>query len=438
MRVVQAKQAFDAGDHQLCGQLLADELLVNPECPEALFLYGRSLIEHDKPSLALPVFEKLVAVAPDRPEHWSSLAHVEMTLQRGERAEAALRKALELKPNDPPLLRAMGNAAVIRYDLESAIWYANKSLERDDHPSAHASLAFAYLHQRKWGLGWDHYHRCRNWMKWRDQLDYGIPEWEGQKDGTLLLYGEQGLGDQIAYLSTAAKLGGRVVQIDVHSKLKPLMARSLNCEAHNFNAKQPINWEVRADYAINLSGLQKFLARAPEAFHRKPYLVPHPVKKAQWKAALDLLGDRPKVGIAWTGGLPTSQGYRTRKLELADLQPLLDMPYDWISLEYNRHPDIPGVIQWPWATQTNDYDDTVALIANLDAVVCVPTTAYHAAGGLGVPAHVIVHDTPHFHEGLSGPCPWWESVTFYRRPELGTEGAIQQVKEALRASVEAR
>lgn len=430
-RVVLAKEAFDKGDHQLCGQYLSDELMVDPECPGALFLYARSLIDHDKPGLALPALEKLVAVDPNKWQHWSALAHCEMTLQRGDKANAALKKALALKPDAPEILRALSNAAVIEYRFEDAEMYARQALKVEDHPSAHASLAFSYLHQRKWGVGWDHYHQCRSWMKWRDRLDYGIPEWEGQKDGTLLVYGEQGLGDQLAYLSACMTIPGRVIQVDCHSKIKHLVARSLECEAHNFNAKEPINWEVRADYAINMAGLQKYLTRTPEQFYRKPFLKPHPVKRLQWKAALESLGERPKVGIAWTGGLPTSQGSRTRNLAYNDLKPLLDLPFDWISLEYNKHDDWPDVIQWPWATQTKDYDDTAALVSCLDAIVCVPTTAYHLAGGLGVPAHVIVHDTPHFHEGLAGGCPWWDSVHFYRRPELGTAGAVQKVREAL-------
>jgi ADP-heptose:LPS heptosyltransferase len=72
---------------------------------------------------------------------------------------------------------------------------------------------------------------------------------------------------------------------------------------------------------------------------------------------------------------------------------------DFISLEYkDRSEEIDAsgltVHDFPWGTQTDNYEDTIALISCLDAVVCVPTTAYHAAGALGVPAIVMVHDTP--------------------------------------------
>ena len=79
-----------------------------------------------------------------------------------------------------------------------------------------------------------------------------------------------------------------------------------------------------------------------------------------------------------------------------------------------------------------DYEDTAALVNCLDAVVCVPTTVYHLAGALGKPAFVIVHDNPHWHEGVEGDCPWWETVEFYRRPQLGVEGAIKAVRNRIR------
>ena len=116
------------------------------------------------------------------------------------------------------------------------------------------------------------------------------------------------------------------------------------------------------------------------------------------------------------------------------------MPFDWISLEYKDKSDEIGMFEretgikifdYSWGTQSADYEDTAALVDCLDAVVCVPTAVYHLAGALGKPALVLVHATPHWHEGFSGPCPWWETVKFYRRKDLGKDGAIQAVKKRL-------
>ena len=160
-----------------------------------------------------------------------------------------------------------------------------------------------------------------------------------------------------------------------------------------------------------------------------------------WAGLFASLGSRPKIGIAWTGGMQNSDGWRNRRLGLDELRPLLEQPYEFISLQYKDYAAEIGAFyrdtgikihDFPWGTQTGDYEETAALVNCLDAVVCVPTTVYHLAGALHKPAMVLVHDQPHFHEGLEGDCPWWQTVELYRRPQLGTQGAIEAVIERLK------
>jgi hypothetical protein len=66
--------------------------------------------------------------------------------------------------------------------------------------------------------------------------------------------------------------------------------------------------------------------------------------------------------------------------------------------------------------ETNDYDDTAALIAELDLVITVQQSAVHIAGGLGVPTWVMVPEAPLWRYGLSGTdFPWAASVKLYRQ-----------------------
>ena len=70
--------------------------------------------------------------------------------------------------------------------------------------------------------------------------------------------------------------------------------------------------------------------------------------------------------------------------------PLLKMDAEFISLDYKGSLDNPRIKEFKWATQANDYDLTAALIAALDGVIGVNTTAMHCANGLGVPTHILV------------------------------------------------
>ena len=425
MSLLDARAALNSGDIQKAGDLAEEHLRKDPNDPAGLRMLSSVLFEADRPSTGLAVAEK-AARMDSSPDSYCAIAACYASLEMHREALKWINKGLNKTPRHPALLRMMAHTQVGLYDFKEAEKHALKSLEIEEHHQAHVALGFCRLHQRRWGEGWDGIAHGMGKMKWRDMHGYGLPEYSG--NGTVLIYGEQGLGDQIAYCSA---LPNETVQVNCHPKLANLMRRSLGVETHGDQFTETVEWRPVAQSQASMTQAMRFTRRTADDFPKTPYLKPHPEKTKQWAALLKDLPDRPNIGIAWTGGRVGSSGWKSRNLSIDDIQPILDMPFNFISLEY-REGEVPeGVIDWPWATRTDDLDDVAALIANLDAIVCVPTTAYHIAGGLGVPAHVIVHETPHFHEGISGACPWWDSVSFYRRPELGTQQAVRKVCESL-------
>jgi hypothetical protein len=116
----------------------------------------------------------------------------------------------------------------------------------------------------------------------------------------------------------------------------------------------------------------------------------------------------------------------------------------WVSLQYedaagqietfrNEHPEI-DLVQYPFATLTKDYDDTAALVAELDMVVCMQTAVAHLAGGLGVECHVLLPKTSQWRYGEEGDTiPWYQSLRVIRQRELGKwEPAIGEAVGMLR------
>jgi hypothetical protein len=408
-----AEQAYARGDLQFAGHTCSQCLSKNPEDVEALLLMAKVLMDTEKSPLALALSEKITKLAPKDWRGWLLRGMCETSLLPSS-PMGSMHKAESLAPDNPAILRSMAFAYVSSFDFKKAESYARRAIPLENHPQGHVALGFALLHTKRWGEGWDEYAHGMGHQAFREKQDWGIPEWNGE-EGRLLVYGEQGLGDQIAYCSTLRD--ANVTQLVCHPKLKAMFTETLDCEVHGDQFKKEIDWPVRADFAVSMSGLQRWHRRKREDFTGEPYLVPHPGKQFQWKALLRALGKRPKIGIAWTGGTVGAHGWYSRNITLMDLKPIIEgVDADFISLEYkDRSEEIDAsglpVHDFPWGTQTDNYEDTIALISCLDAIVCVPTTAYHAAGALGVPAIVMVHDTPHFHECT----PWWKSVQFLDR-----------------------
>ena len=435
-----ARSLIKSGKKAEAAKQLTKILTDNPDHPEALFLIGQLLMDEGQHPLALAVMQKLTFTSDDW-KHWMVLGACECALQRPTEARAAIGRGLKQQPGSPELQRLMSHVCISEYDFEGAREWAEKSLEREEHPQGHVCKAFADLHEGNWETGWAHYHKGLGHMKWRDKHDYGLPEWNGEP-GKLLVYPEQGLGDQIAYLGAIKEHEDDVNIINCHPKVANLIRRSFpETQVYGDQFKNDVNWAPAADFQINMAGAMQYYRQSPKAAN--PFLVPHEGKKKQWKALLSDLPHKKKIGIAWTGGMPGSHGSRSRDLSLEQLMPLFkQVDADFISLEYKdcgeelaalKEKHDVSVHHFDWATCTNDLDDFAALQANLDAIVCVPTTAYHIAGGLGQPAFVLVHDTPHFHEALAfDKSPWWDTVELIRRPTLGDNGAVLEAVKRLK------
>lgn len=428
-----ARRLIDAGRYEDAATILHDQLKREPESPMALFLMARVLVDTDKAAIALPMMEKAAALDPSKWQHWMALGASLLSMQLFDRAADALMEAYRLAPASHVVMQLIGHLHLNRYELVQALQWADDSIAMADNPEAHIARGFALLHLRDWDKGWPEYVYGLGRDKTRTLKNYGIPEWNGQ-DGPLLVYGEQGPGDQIAYCSN---LPTQTVAVNAMPKLRRLLANSLGVQV--FGAQYDDGFMPPGPYQWQASMSQAMCWRTTE-LPRAPYLKPTAAKVLQWRSLYAALSDRPKIGIAWTGGSVGTAGWRTRSMALDEFMPMFDLGADIVSLEYRD--DEQAVLdfeartgktihRFPWGAQSKDFDDVAAMIAPLDAIVCVPTTAYHLAGAMGVKAHVLVHDKPHFWEGVSEErSPWWASVRWFRRPLLGTK-AVEQAAEGL-------
>jgi ADP-heptose:LPS heptosyltransferase len=169
-----------------------------------------------------------------------------------------------------------------------------------------------------------------------------------------------------------------------------------------------------------------------------PYLKACPERKSQWKAELSKLGNRKKVGIAWNGGLKDTFKER-RSLDLEQLLPILSQDCTFISLEYKNPHELADFEQehgikihhFPEATESRDYDDTAALVDELDLVISVQTAVVHLAGALGKPCWTLTPNKPNWRYATPR-FMWSESVELFRQGKAWDE-PIKSIVERLHA-----
>jgi len=89
----------------------------------------------------------------------------------------------------------------------------------------------------------------------------------------------------------------------------------------------------------------------------------------------------------------------------------------------------------PLGAELQSFEDTAALCAELDGVMCVDTSVAHLAGALGRPLKVLVPRYPDWRWLLDrDDSPWYPSATIYR---VGADGAWSTVIAQAMASLDA-
>lgn len=369
---------------------------------------------------------------------------------------AFLKRLCDLRPNDSNAWNNYGMALAGLMDHKSALKIFERGWKIDKSSASAANMAMCYLNLCEWdkALEWSNRALTINpegksakttrgmarlakgdfsgWPdmkhsiggKFRKQVQFqDEPMWEGQKTGTLVVYGEQGLGDEIMYSSCLEDMKKHCdnLILECDKRLEGLFRRSFPfAEVHGTRRQDEITWPARhkIDASVPIGRLPEFSRPTKESFPGTKFLVADQERRLQWRALFDSWGNRPKIGIAWSGGSRHNHP-EARSMGLEAFRPLIEaMDADWISLQYkdpSEEIEASGlpVRHFKRATLTDDYDDTAGLVAELDLVIGPHTSVHHLAGALGVPSLILVPEKTIW--VYASEFNWYDTATLFRQ-----------------------
>lgn len=414
----------------------SDELLKrDPSDAEAMFVAGTAFLQAGQEGIACLVLNAARCAATEKVALGATWNNIGCALQEYQPEEAyrAFLKAIEYGHNEEHIYDNLCNVASQIGRHAEALEFAAKG--RDALTAYNRS--FALMHLGRWGEAWAAYAKsvgrsCRPLT----ERNYDLPRWDGKKPGKVIIHGEQGVGDEIMFMSMCPKDFDGV--IECNPRTETLFARSFpRARVYGTLLEGYLEWPLheRADYHIEMGGLGEVYA--PEPFRRGPFLMADQSRYHGWYAWLGCedgghsasiragLKERKKrVGIAWTGGA-WSTGRAKRSVPFELIARLIDANPDvtFVCLEYeDRREELaayPQVLNPHWATKKGaDLDDLAALVSSLDLVISATNSTVDVAGALGVPCWALVpHNPPWRYSDAAGADKMWfyESVRCFRQ-----------------------
>jgi tetratricopeptide (TPR) repeat protein len=375
-------------------------LALNPDFADAHNNMGITLRECGNLDAALIACERALALNPDLAEGYNHLGLILKQQGNLDRAIIAFERGHNLKPNDADINNNLGQACLLNNNF---------------------SIGF----------------RLFEW-RWKMDLNRGKalissrPVWNGENGKRLLLWGEQGIGDEIMFASMIQELETICSKLIVacDPRLIPVFQRSFSPNTV-FHDRKAISSEDDYDFHIPMGSVATILRPSLDRFEisAKPYLSYRTERSKELRDLLLQDGAKRIIGISWNTTAPNGTAlHRNISLEqLAGHLPqgdtmLVNLQYGDVSEQISQVREKRGIKVAEVAGIDNraDIEGLADLIAACDHVVSIDNSTVHLAGALGIATSALLPLDPNWRWGLHGKKSYWyDSLTLYRQQNAG-------------------
>jgi hypothetical protein len=303
--------------------------------------------------------------------------------------------------------------------------------------SARFDLSETLLLLGEFERGWREYH-------WRYSLSHTTrierkvqrARWNGRRISgqRLLIHDEQGYGDTFQFMRMvpwAKERSGAKLILEINAETLPFAKRLAGIDEIIVRGTLPPPFDVHCEMMSlpMVMGLQ--LADLPGNI---PYLRADPKRLARWRKRLASL-PRPLVALVWAGR-PTHTNDANRSIRLSTLAPLAMDGVTFVSIqkgpkasEAEAASSTMGLIDL--GGEITDFDDTAAILSEVDLLISVDSSPVHLAGALGRPAWVMLPFVPDWRWLMQrSDSPWYPSLRLFRQTTHGDWAGVAQTMAA--------
>ena len=380
---------------------------------------------------SLSCYDEAIKINPENPNNYYNKAITFREAERIDEAEKTYRQAIGV---DPKHINSYHNLALIheeRGQIKEGLHIAKKVLSFENkHPEINHSIAIMNLQLGHMSEGWKF-----NEYRWKVSPHNKVvwpftdkPVWQGERGKRVVLWKEQGIGDDIIFLSLAPEVRQMVstLYVYVDPRLQPLCKRAMPEIEFVKDLEELQNLEC--DYHLPLISLGGVIRNDISDFERtvKGYLKADPQRVESIRNELQLDG-KTVIGISWKSFNSLNQ--IKKSVQLRDMGRLfsgldvvlVNLQYGDVEDEIKEFKKETGieVVQCASVDNKEDLDGLAALIEVCDLVVSTSNATIHLAGSLAKETWVLLHYVSIYYWLVERTdSVWYPSLRLYRQPTL--------------------
>ena len=377
-------------------------LTKQPNNIKILCAHGLSLNGLGYYDAAIKDFNKALQI---KPKNTVALVNRGITYRKLGQFDKAIDDFNSLLSFSPSNVSALNNRAVTHKNLHqfsSALADLETAMKIDlNNADVRWNTALLLLLRGDFSNGWKYYEARWDLMppnKWCPFVETDLPSWNGETNKRILVWREQGLGDELLFSSMFFDLMQYSNDITVicDDRLIPVFHRSFGSNITFVSDINSIDLK-NYDFQTPMGSLGQFLRPDRHTFpqERVGFLQPNPEYREVFAKRLPAK-NKTIIGVSWKSTNSTSE--KSKSINLQDLlSSLQDENVIFVNLQYGYVDDdiadlsIDNFMAFEDLDKKNDIEKLFALVSLCHKVVTVSNVTAHIAGSMDVNTTVLVN-----------------------------------------------
>ena len=422
-------------------------LQLNPKHPEAYNNLGLTFQQQGEVEKAKFCFRRALEINAVFSDAYTNLGNILLKEDEGiNKAITLYNRAINVDPNNYEAFYNLSYAQHYQGSFEQALQSCRHALLIDPNQAkAHINYSMTLLTMGRFSEGW----KESEW-RWKDvafesehKRNFPQPLWDGSSltGKTILIWLEQGVGDQIMFASLLPKLQqqARQVIVETGKRLIPIFQRSYP-DIDIVPAQNPPDSLLLGnsiDFQSPIASLPQWCLPDEVSFPRyQIYLEDCSQKTTMLRRKYQkLAGGKILIGISWKS-THNSAG-KLKSTSLTNWESLLsqtgcffvNLQYGDVKQELEEFTQQTGIEIYcdEEINSLESLDDFASQIAALDLIISTSNTTVHVAGALGKPVWTLLNYVPSWRWMIDrSDSLWYPSMVLFRQGCIGDWSSVFQ------------
>ncbi len=429
-----------AGVFEIAGEFLKRYIKHNPNDFETWLNLTQIAGSTQNNAAAAFYATQALSVNPLDARAHSNLGCALLMLEKIDEALIPLDTAIQLDPKNFSAISNIASAYEKKGDYLIALDYYRKSIEiatsnGNNLDELKCRMSLSLLGAGQLSQGWEYWDLGFNSLDSRSRnpkRQFKKPTWNGEdlENKTLMVWREQGIGDEIRLFGLVNELVGKVgkIIIECQPRLLSLFQRSFpDCMvriAPEYSSSQVSEYIEDFDFHIPVGSIPRHLRTSTDSFCPiLPYLKIDTERVSLFSDRLSKFQGMSLLGISWRSGFVTSE--RIKYLTpISDWEAIFKLENTvFVNLQYGECQEEIlqaekafgiSIVHWQDINLKEDMESAAALTSLLDYVVSAPTSVADIAMAVGANLKFF---TPRTWEFLGfNDYPWYSNAKAYIPP----------------------